>query len=150
MPVDGRFRDYYWKLRTFLATKAAILDEEHDEYLFPKDDDSAYYTHHLEGCLIFIDGTRLIFEFQLALGENYEVIEQTYFYGYYDQQGERVFQYDNAPHHPNLETHPHHIHKGPRPREGKDEAFDTDLTKVNFIAIVSKIERMYFQDTDGK
>jgi len=96
--------------------------------------------------LIFSDGTRLIFEFELALDENYEVIERIYFFGYYDQQGERVFQYDNAPHHPHLKTHPHHIHKGPRPREGKDEAFDTDLTPVNFIAVVSQIEMVYFRD----
>ena len=28
------------------------------------------------------------------------------------QNGERVFRYDNAPHHPEIDTHPHHKHAG--------------------------------------
>ncbi|MEW6668213.1 MAG: DUF6516 family protein [Thermodesulfobacteriota bacterium] len=31
----------------------------------------------------------------------------------YLRQGERVFRYDNAPHHPEIATHPHHKHIGP-------------------------------------
>lgn len=30
------------------------------------------------------------------------------------QNGKRVFRYDNAPHHPEIGTHPHHKHSGPR------------------------------------
>jgi hypothetical protein len=143
MPVDGRFRDYYWRLQAFLAKIAAILDEAHEDYHFPEDDSSAYYLHHLEGCLVFVDGSRLVFDLELALGETYGVVERTYYYGYYDCQGTRIFQYDNAPHHPYLATHPHHIHKGARPTRGKDRAFDTDLPEVNMMAVVSKIESMY-------
>ena len=32
----------------------------------------------------------------------------------YLREGQRVFRYDNAPHHPEVETHPHHKHIGPR------------------------------------
>ena len=31
----------------------------------------------------------------------------------YIRQGQRVFRYDNAPHHPEIVTHPHHKHTGP-------------------------------------
>lgn len=31
----------------------------------------------------------------------------------YLRQGQRVFRYDNAPHHPEVDTHPHHKHIGP-------------------------------------
>lgn len=31
-------------------------------------------------------------------------------------QGKRVFRYDNAPHHPEIATHPHHKHIGPEER----------------------------------
>jgi hypothetical protein len=31
----------------------------------------------------------------------------------YVQQGQRVFRYDNAPHHPDIATYPHHRHLGP-------------------------------------
>jgi hypothetical protein len=29
---------------------------------------------------------------------------------------QRVFRYDNAPHHPEIATHPHHKHIGPKDR----------------------------------
>ena len=32
----------------------------------------------------------------------------------YMQSGNQVFRYDNAPHHPEISTHPHHKHSGPR------------------------------------
>ena len=31
----------------------------------------------------------------------------------YIRDGQRVFRYDNAPHHPEVATHPHHKHIGP-------------------------------------
>jgi len=30
------------------------------------------------------------------------------------QAGKRIFRYDNAPHHPEISTHPHHKHSGAR------------------------------------
>jgi hypothetical protein len=34
----------------------------------------------------------------------------------YLRHGQRVFRYDNAPHHPEIVTHPHHKHLGPEDR----------------------------------
>jgi hypothetical protein len=34
----------------------------------------------------------------------------------YMRDNERVFRYDNAPHHPEIATHPHHKHVGPEDR----------------------------------
>jgi hypothetical protein len=34
----------------------------------------------------------------------------------YVREGRRVFRYDNAPHHPEIVTHPHHKHIGPAER----------------------------------
>ncbi len=34
----------------------------------------------------------------------------------YMREGNRVFRYDNAPHHPEIATHPHHKHIGPTDR----------------------------------
>ena len=34
----------------------------------------------------------------------------------YLASGKRVFRYDNAPHHPEINTHPHHKHSGERER----------------------------------
>jgi hypothetical protein len=34
----------------------------------------------------------------------------------YLRNNQRVFRYDNAPHHPDIVTHPHHKHIGPKDR----------------------------------
>jgi len=52
MPSNGRIRQYYWRLRTFLEEKAAILDRESKDYHFPEDDVVVYYTHHLDGAVV--------------------------------------------------------------------------------------------------
>lgn len=84
MPVNGRFRTYYWNLRQLLDEKESILDKEHQDYNFPEDDDTVYYARYLEGCLVFRDSSKLKFEFTLAFDETYTVVEKRYFYGYFD------------------------------------------------------------------
>ncbi len=138
----GRFTDYYWKLSAFLVGKGSILDKSHPDYRFPQDDNSVYYTRYLEGCLVLADGSKLRFEVVLGLGEKYNVVEKRYFYGYFDRHGARVFQYDNSPHHPELVSHPHHVHLGPKPNKGKDQAFELDIRRVDFVAVVSEVERL--------
>jgi hypothetical protein len=142
-----KFSDYYWKLNTFLVEQESILDKTHPDYRFPEDDELVYYTHYLEGCLVFVDGSKLRFEVALGLGETYNVVEKQYFYGYFDRHGIRCFQYDNSPHHPELTSYPHHVHRGPRPSEGKDKALALDIPRVDFITVVSKIGRL-LQDRD--
>jgi len=41
----------------------------------------------------------------------------TYSYQYVNKSGEQVFRYDNAPHHPEVATHPYHKHIGPDDNE---------------------------------
>ena len=101
-----------------------------------------HYTHYLEGCLVFAGGSKLRFQIVLGLDEKHNVVEKRYFYGYFDQQGMRIFQYDNSPHHPELTSHPQHVHWGPRPGEGKDDAFELDIPRVDFIAVVSRVEQL--------
>ncbi|MFP4687920.1 MAG: DUF6516 family protein [bacterium] len=54
--------------------------------------------------------------FELHLFE-YVVVERgvqkidSYRYHFQDFEGELVFRSDNAPHHPELESHPHHLHQ---------------------------------------
>ncbi len=54
----------------------------------------------------FIDGSRLFaFEFVDA-----RLRRLRYSYHYQDASGDLIFRYDNAPHHPEVRTHPHHKH----------------------------------------
>jgi hypothetical protein len=63
----------------------------------------------IEGRLRFWDGSLL--EFTETLTEQGVVLIKTdYAYHYQDIDDNLVFRYDNAPHHPEVSTHPHHKH----------------------------------------
>jgi len=63
----------------------------------------------IEARLRFWDGSLL--EFVEVLVEHGVVLVKTeYAYHYQDAQNQLVFRYDNAPHHPEISTHPHHKH----------------------------------------
>lgn len=68
----------------------------------------------IRGRIVFWDGSFL---------DLYEVVSVELGYpvriGYaytYLREGQRVFRYDNAPHHPEIITYPHHKHLGPQDR----------------------------------
>jgi len=56
----------------------------------------------------------------------------------YLQKGEQVFRYDNAPHHPKIETHPHHKHVGSR--NALSAAHEPNLSQVldEIVAILKR------------
>ena len=63
----------------------------------------------IEVRLRFWDGSLL--EFVEVLIEHGVVLVKTdYAYHYQDAQNQLIFRYDNAPHHPDIITHPHHKH----------------------------------------
>ena len=52
----------------------------------------------------------------------------SYAYTYIDHQGNLIFRYDNAPHHPEIITFPHHKHLG-----GADRISPTDQPTINQV-----------------
>lgn len=67
---------------------------------------------YIEDRLIFYDGSFLEVEEVLCLSDR-RIDKVRYRYHY--QKGDRlIFRYDNAPHHPELPTFPHHKHVGDR------------------------------------
>ncbi len=63
----------------------------------------------IRGKLVFIDGSHLNFLEYVRLVEG-KPIKLRYRYHYSNAEGRPAFRYDNAPHHPEVETHPHHKH----------------------------------------
>jgi len=79
----------------------------------------------IEGRLRFWDDSLL--EFTETLVEQEVVLIKTdYAYHYQDADGNLIFRYDNAPHHPEVSTHPHHRHTP----EGVGPADPPDLNDV--------------------
>jgi hypothetical protein len=66
-------------------------------------------TGYVEGEIVFIDGSRLIFfEFRRSLANDLK--REKYRYHFMDMNNELIFRYDNAPHHPNISSFPDHKH----------------------------------------
>ena len=63
----------------------------------------------LKGTIIFIDGSSLRF-LEYVLEEDNRLSRVSYRFHYIRQDGSLIFRYDNAPHHPELSTFPHHKH----------------------------------------
>ncbi len=133
---DGKLRAYYWEIFTALAEITDLLDTAHQGHSFPPEDEVECIAA-LHVTLAFKDGSRLIVH--SWLDATAEVREHNYAYVYLDAQGNRVFQYDDAPHHPELSTHPHHVHKGHRPAKGPDRALPLDVPRVDFVTILGKV-----------
>jgi Family of unknown function (DUF6516) len=64
----------------------------------------------IDGTLYFYDGSRLEFTERVAIQERHPV-KSVYRYQYI-RAGKAVLRYDNASHHPDLPTFPHHKHVG--------------------------------------
>lgn len=61
--------------------------------------------------LRFYDGSRLQIVEKLTM-ESYALLKTRYAYHYQCADDTLIFRYDNAPHHPEITTHPHHKHIG--------------------------------------
>jgi hypothetical protein len=67
------------------------------------------HSGYVEGEVLFVKGYRLsFFEFYYAVGNALEL--DKYRYHFMDCNNNLVFRYDNAPHHKDIESFPHHKH----------------------------------------
>lgn len=140
--MADKFEAYYWDVYALIFDSGDILALEDPSFLL-SDVDAAGMGQAIHAVLPFRDGSRLYAEILLA--EDGEVIEERYAYIYYDAGGERILQYDNRSHHPEIPTHPHHLHKGPIPAPGrKDRAWQTDIEFVTFETVLLRIRERFF------
>ncbi|MEA3346307.1 MAG: DUF6516 family protein [Chloroflexota bacterium] len=138
-----KLRYYYWEIFSFLAERRSILDLQHED-LSLSSEEEVEYRGVMKATLVFKGGSCLLV--RALLDDTAEIREYDYAYIYLGPDGERIFQYDDASHHPELSTHPHHRHRGPRPSRGADQAFALDIPQVDFVTIVTKIEEEYLTD----
>lgn len=97
-------REYFEKVEETLSKCPLAIDLEFDFTVV--DLDRGYW----KGTVKFRDGSDLhLFEYVVITEGKSEI--QDYRYHFQDRDENLVFRHDNAPHHPELETHPHHLHK---------------------------------------
>lgn len=84
---------------------------------------------------MFHNGSLLDFG-EVFILRNRQIVKLRYAYHYQNESGTLVFRYDNAPHFPNLSTHPHHKHVG----TAVEPAQPPDLSDV-----LREIEQLLFE-----
>lgn len=97
--------DYFQQIESQLADCMHILEIDLHK------DKRSLHIGIIEGKIIFIDESRLHFIEFINVKQTTEVYK--YSYHYQDLDGNLIFRYDMAPHHPEIETFPHHKHVEP-------------------------------------
>lgn len=99
----------------------------------------------VEGRLRFWDGSLLAFV-EIVQQRGAIVGKYEYAYHYQDAYDRLVFRYDNAPHHPEIATYPHHKHiAGIR---AEDEIIES-VAAPHLGDVLREIDRILYKDVDG-
>jgi hypothetical protein len=99
--------DYFESLRRSIQKNRAISFLEEPVIMQAFDE----YRGLFRARVFFWDHSYLTIDEIIDTAAGYpEILRYSYTY---IKGGEQVFRYDNAPHHPDLETFPHHKHIGP-------------------------------------
>jgi hypothetical protein len=88
----------------------------------------------IEGVVYFADGSRLEFTERVVI-ENRRPVKKEYRYQFVSR-GVAVFRYDNAPHHRNVMTFPHHKHAGAKILPANEPDFRRVLDEA--VALLNK------------
>ncbi len=97
-------------------------------------------TAYIKGVVKLIDGSSLSI-FQHVRIKEKELLITDYRYHYMNHGNRLIFRYDNAPHHPELDTFPHHKHtllgKEPSPKMPKIEEVLDEISNCIIKGIIS-------------
>lgn len=87
-----------------ITAHPVVLSSDIKKYFSPHDD--AVY---IRGVVLFTDASSL--ELSLFIQKTGRTLSvDKYRFHYMDRQNRMIFRYDNAPHHPDLTSFPHHKH----------------------------------------
>ena len=82
----------------------------------------------ISGSIIFMDNTKLSFLEFKNLDVNSKI---KYKYHYMDKNNKLIFRYDNAKHHPEIDTFPHHVHTENKISESEEPELIDILIQIN-------------------
>ena len=105
-----RIDDYFASLERSL-TQNPLVSRLAETFTCPASDD---HNGLVRGRVFFWDDSFLDLYEVISTELGYP-IRVSYAYTYL-REGRRIFRYDNAPHHPEIITYPHHKHIGPQDR----------------------------------
>jgi len=125
-------RNFVEYIENIINSSSIILSSQIQKYLNPGGN-AAY----LKGQVVFIDFSTLeIAIFVLESGDTLSI--DKYRFQFMNKRGHFVFRYDNAPHHPEIETFPHHKHLSEKIIPSIMPSFKDILNEISAIIISEK------------
>lgn len=116
---------YFEKIKKRIAKLEWLIDRESIDTEYDEDADIGI----IGGSIVFKDGSVLHFK-EILLGE-----KRQYRFHYMDERNNLISRWDNAPHHKELRTFPHHIHLPDGVKENKPVKLIDVLVKIEIIVI---------------
>lgn len=116
-----------------IASSSIVISSNIQKYLGP-----ALETVYIKGHLVIIDSSILeISIFAVQFPKTVSI--DKYRLHYMDRYGRMLFRYDNAPHHPEIDTHPHHKHTPDRIIPSSMPSLQDILNEISAIIISSNV-----------
>ena len=101
-------RRFVENLEKSIVSNPVVLSSNIQKHFGPTNN-----TVYVKGSIIFIDSS--VLDIAIFANKTSTVISiEKYRFQYMDKQGQMLFRYDNAPHHPELSSFPEHKHVGDR------------------------------------
>ena len=92
---------------------------------------------YIEGTIVFVDKSLLEFAVYTDLDDKNKL---KYRYHYMDGKNNLIFRYDNAPHHKEIRTFPHHKHL-------KNKVVES--TEITLFEVLSEVDKYMRQKSSG-
>ena len=121
-------KDYFSEIQNLLRRSAFI------ENVDVKYEAKSKTVGLIYGNIGMVDGSTLQF-LELIDRKDNEIIRPKYRFHFMDSADKMIFRYDNAPHHPEVPTYPHHKHI-------RDEEKPKQSKEIGLRDVLSEIEGM--------
>jgi len=116
-----------------IASSSIVLSSNIQKYVGP-----ALETVYLKGHLLIIDSS--ILEISIFAVQFRDTISiDKYRLHYMNRVGRMLFRYDNAPHHPEIDTYPHHKHMPDKIIPSSMPSLQNILNEISAIIIGSNV-----------
>ncbi len=123
--------DYFKSIELQLSNSKLIADKTIDFKEFSSSEGM------VTGRLLFLGGYSLNFMEYILIGKQ----RPKYRFNLSDSKGKLIFRYDNAPHHIEISTYPHHKHIGKQVKSSE---------QIGLAEVISEIEIMILTEPNSK
>ena len=123
-------KDYFSEIQNLLRRSAFI------ENIAIKYEAKSKTVGLIHGNIGMVDGSTLQF-LELIDRKDAEIIRPKYRFHFMDSADKMIFRYDNAPHHPEVPTYPHHKHiRGEeRPNQSRERGLRDVLSEIGLMIV---------------